>query len=185
MKHQMLATFIALGFATGVAAQANREPGQPGAQPAQPAPRTQPAQPAQPAQPTRVPEGVDRTDQVPFAQADANKDGEINREEGNMIAGFDFSRADTDNNLTLSRSEYEAALARSTSRGDGVPGPRSGDRTAQVSFEAADANKDGKVDKTEAAGIPGFNFTSADVDDNESLSRQEFQTAMANSTPRG
>ena len=178
MQHKILATFIALGFASGVSAQGNREP----AQPAQPAPR---AQPAQPAQPTRVPEGVDRTNQVPFAQADANKDGEVNREEANMIAGFDFSRADTDNDLTLSRAEYEAALARSTSRGDGVPGPRSGDRTAQVSFDAADADKDGKVDKTEAAGIPGFNFTAADVDDNESISRQEFQTAMANSTPRG
>lgn len=179
MKHKILATFIALGFASGAAAQVDREP----VQPAQPAPRAQSVPPAQ--QPTRVPEGVDRTNMIPFAQADANKDGEINREEGNMIAGFDFSRADTDNDLTLSRTEYEAALARSTSRGDGVPGPRSGDRTAQVSFDAADADKDGKVDKTEAAGIPGFNFTSADVDDNESISRQEFQTAMANSTPRG
>jgi len=177
MKHKTLATFIALGFASGVSAQVNREPPQPA-----PAPR---AQSTQPAQPTRVPEGVDRTQQVPFAQADANKDGEINREEGNLIAGFDFSRADTDNDLTVSRTEYDAALARSTSRGDGNPGPRSGDRTAQVSFEAADADKDGKVDKTEAAGIPGFNFTAADVDDNESISRQEFQTAMANSTPRG
>jgi hypothetical protein len=174
MKYKILATFIALGFASGVSAQAPREP----------APRAQPV-PAQPTQPTRVPEGVDRTQQIPFAQADANKDGEINREEGNMIAGFDFSRADTDNDLTLSRAEYDAALARSTSRGDGEPGPRSGDRTARVTFEAADADKDGKVDKEEAEGIPGFNFTSADVDDNESLSRQEFQTAMANSTPRG
>jgi hypothetical protein len=160
MQRKILATFIALGFASGVAAQANREA-------------------------VPVPDGRDRTNQVPFAEADANKDGSINREEGNMIAGFDFSRADTDNNLTLSRAEYDAALARSTSRGDGDPGPRSGDRTAQVSFEAADANKDGKVDKNEAAGIPGFNFTSADVDDNESVSRQEFQTAMAGSTPRG
>ena len=160
MKRQALAAFIALGFATGVVAQASREA-------------------------VPVPEGRDRTNQVPFAQADANKDGQINREEGNMIAGFDFSRADTDNNLYLTRAEYDAAMARSTSRGDGEPGPRSGDRTAQVSFDAADANKDGKVDKNEAAGIPGFNFTSADVDDNESVSRQEFQTAMANSTPRG
>jgi Ca2+-binding EF-hand superfamily protein len=160
MKRKALAAFIALGFATGAAAQASREA-------------------------VPVPEGRDRTNQVPFAQADANKDGQINREEGNLIAGFDFSRADTDNNLYLTRAEYDAALARSTSRGDGTPGPHSGDRTAQVSFDAADANKDGKVDKNEAAGIPGFNFTSADVDDNESVSRQEFQTAMANSTPRG
>ena len=160
MKRIAITTFVAMGIAGGLAAQESR-------------------------QPVPVPDGRDRTNQVTFAQADANKDGEINREEGGKIAGFDFSRADTNSSLTLSRAEFDAAMARSTSRGDGEPGPRSGDRTAQVSFDAADANKDGKVDKNEAAGIPGFNFTSADVDDNESVSRQEFQTAMANSTPRG
>ena len=85
----------------------------------------------------------------------------------------------------LSRAEFDAAMARSTSRGDGTPGPRSGDRTAQVSFEGVDTNKDGKIDANEAEGVPGFNFSSADVDDNESVSRQEFQTAMAGSRPRG
>jgi hypothetical protein len=160
MQRKVWATFLVLGFASSVTAQQSREP-------------------------VPVPEGRERTNQVPFERADANKDGTINREEGNMIAGFDFSRADTDDNLSLSRSEYEAAMARSTSRGDGDPGPRSGDRTARVSFEAADANEDGKLDKNEAAGIPGFNFTSADVDDDESVSPQEFRTAMANATPRG
>ena len=160
MQRKVLATFIALGFASGVAAQQSREA-------------------------VPVPDGRDRTQQVPFERADANKDGSINREEGNMLAGFDFSRADTDNDLKLTRAEYDAAMARSTSRGDGDPGPRSGDRTAQVSFEAADADKDGKIDKNEAAGIPGFNFTSADVDDDESVTREEFRTAMANATPRG
>jgi Ca2+-binding EF-hand superfamily protein len=87
--------------------------------------------------------------------------------------------------LTLSRAEFDAAMARSTSRGDGEPGPRSGDRTAQVSFEAVDTNKDGKVDANEAEGIAGFNFSSADVDDDQSVSRQEFQKAMATSRPRG
>jgi Ca2+-binding EF-hand superfamily protein len=136
-------------------------------------------------EPVPTPEGRDRTNQVSFDKADANNDGLVNREEGNSIAGFDFSRADSNRDLTLSRAEFDAAMARTTSRGDGDPGPRSGDRTAQVSFEAADANKDGKVDKNEAMGIPGFNFSSADVDDNESVSRQEFQTAMANARPRG
>ncbi len=184
MKHKILATFIALGFASGVAAQASRDTTQP-TRPTQSGQSAQPGQSGQSQQRTQVPDGRDRTEQVPFAQADANKDGEINREEGNKIDGFDFSRADTNNDRTLSRAEYEAAMARSTSRGDGEPGPRDGDRTARVSFESADANKDGKVDRTEAAGIPGFNFTAADVDDNDSVSRQEFQTAMATATPRG
>jgi len=135
-------------------------------------------------QPVETPDGRDRTNQINFDKADKNRDGEVNREEGNSIAGFDFSRADTNHDLTLSRAEFDAAMARSTSRGDGAPGPRSGDRTAQVSFEAVDTNKDGKIDANEAEGIPGFNFSSADVDDNHSVSRQEFQTAMANATPR-
>jgi hypothetical protein len=160
MQRKIWTAFIALGFASGAVAQADREP-------------------------ARAPEGGDRTDQVSFERADANKDGTINREEANMIAGFDFSRADTNNDLTLSRAEYTAAMATSTPRGDGVPGPRSGDRTAQVSFESADTNKDGKVDRDEAADIPGYTFTSADVDDDDSVSQQEFRTAMANSTPGG
>ena len=76
-------------------------------------------------------------------------------------------------------------MATSTPRGDGVQGPRSGDRTAQVSFDTADKDKDGKISRGEAEDIPGFNFSSADVNDDASLSRQEFQTAMAGSQPRG
>ena len=102
-----------------------------------------------------------------------------------MIAGFDFSRADTNADASLSRQEYQAAMATSTPRGDGVQGPRSGDRTAQVGFDTADKDKDGKISRGEAEDIPGFNFSSADVNDDASLSRQEFQTAMAGSQPRG
>ena len=62
----------------------------------------------------------------------------------------------------------------------------SGERaTAQkCSFDTADKDKDGKVSRGEAEDIPGFNFSSADVNDDASLSRQEFQTAMAGSAAR-
>jgi len=126
--------------------------------------------------------GNDRTNQVSFAQADKNGDGKVNREEGNAINGFDFSRADTDNNGTLTSQEFTAAMARSTARGDGQ---EPGDRTEQVSFEKADKNSDGKVDRDEAADIDGFNFSAADADDNRWLSREEFRTAMGDSVPRG
>jgi hypothetical protein len=102
------------------------------------------------------PRGGDRTVQVGFETADKNADGRVNREEAGMIAGFDFSRADTNNDASLSRSEYQAAMATSTPRGDGVPGPRSGDRTAQVSFDTADKDKDGKVSRGEADDIPAL-----------------------------
>jgi Ca2+-binding EF-hand superfamily protein len=126
--------------------------------------------------------GNDRTNQVTFAQADKDGDGKVNREEGNAINGFDFSRADTDNNGTLTSLEFNAAMARSTARGDGS---EPGDRTEQVTFEQADKNKDGKIDRDEAEDIDGFNFSAADADDDRWLSREEFRTAMAGSQPRG
>lgn len=130
-------------------------------------------------------DGRHRTDRISFHEADKNKDGRINRVEGAAIVEFDFSSADANDDFLLSRPEFAAAMARAASRGDGEPGARSGDRTAQVTFASMDRNKDGKIDAYEAAGIPGLNFSSADVDDNHSVSRREFQTAMASSKPRG
>jgi hypothetical protein len=156
MKRIALATFVGLALASAAAAQQ-----------------------------TRTPPGNDRTNQVSFEEADKNKDGTLNTEEGNAINGFDFSRADTDNDRSLTRQEFNAAMATSTPRGDGNEGPLSDDRTEQVTFEQADKNKDGKIDPDEGEDIDGFNFTAADVDDSRSLSRTEFQTAMAGSRPRG
>jgi len=166
MKTTLLAVAVAACFGTAAIAQ----------QPAQPAQQTS-AQPA--------PHGGDRTDLVSFQTADKNKDGAVNKEEAGQIAGFDFTRADTNNNNSLTRQEFEVAMTTATPRGDGVQGPKSGDRTQQLSFEVADLNKDGRIDTGEAAKIDGFNFSSADVDDNSSLTRQEFQSAMAKSQPRG
>ena len=129
--------------------------------------------------------GNDRTNQVTFAQADKNGDGKVDTEEGNAINGFDFSRADTDNDRSLTRQEFEAAMARSTPRGDGNEGPLSGDRTEQVTFDQADKNRDGKISIDEGNDNDGFNFSAADADDDRWLSREEFQTAMSESRPRG
>jgi hypothetical protein len=75
-------------------------------------------------QPTPAPRGEDRTDQVSFDTVDKDKDGKLTRQEANEIDGFDFSRADTNADATLSRQEYAAAMASSTPRGDGRPNPR-------------------------------------------------------------
>jgi Ca2+-binding EF-hand superfamily protein len=136
-------------------------------------------------QPIRTLDGQDRTAQISFDQADKNRDGRVNRVEFTAIADFDFSSADANDDLLLSRPEFAAAMARAASRGDGQPSARSGDRTAQVDFEAVDTNNDDRIDAAEAEEVPRFNFRSADVDDDGSLSRREFQTAMANSRPRG
>jgi Ca2+-binding EF-hand superfamily protein len=165
MKTLTLATLVAMGAATAAVAQ---QPGQP-----TPPPQTQTVP---------SPPGNDRTNRVSFEIADRNKDGLVNEEEGNLINGFDFSRADTNDDATLTRAEFQAAMAKSTPRGDAL---QSGDRTEQTTFDKADKNSDGKVSREEANEIDGFNFSKADVDANAYLSRQEFQTAMASSTPRG
>jgi hypothetical protein len=156
MKRTALATFVALGLAATATAQQ-----------------------------VRTPPGDDRTNIVTFAEADKDGDGRVNREEGNAIHGFDFSRADTNDDKSLSRQEFDVAMATATARGDGEPEGLAGDRTEQVTFEQADKNHDGKVDRDEAEDIDGFNFAAADADDDRWISRAEFQTAMAGSRPRG
>ncbi len=167
MKKIAFATFLAVGVAATAVAQ----------QPTRPSPPPRADSSAAP-----LPRGDDRTNRTTFEAADKNKDGTVNREEANQINGFDFSRADTNDDATLTRQEFQAAMADSSPRGDAV---QSGDRSEQASFEKSDKNKDGKLSREEANEIEGFNFSKADVDDNASLSRQEFQTAMASSTPRG
>src|SRR5262249_12927770 len=63
--------------------------------------------------------------------------------------------------------------------------PAGNDRTNQVSFETADKNKDGTVNREEANQINGFDFSRADTNNDKTLTRQEFMAAMAKSTPRG
>jgi len=172
MKKLAFATLLATGVMAAAVAQ----------QPQTPSPAVQPT-PAPRPDAAPAPRGNDRTNQVTFEVADKNKDGYVNQEEGNQINGFDFSRADTNNDATLSRLEYQAAMASSTVRGNGVE--PAGDRTEQASFDKTDKNSDGKVSREEAGTIDGFNFSKADVDGNVSLSRQEFLSAMAASVPRG
>ena len=191
MNRLAFATLVAMGMTAAAIAQ------QPGQSPSQRS--TQPSTQPRSTQPSPAPRGGDRTEQVTFEHADKNADGQVSRQEANEIDGFDFSRADTNNDSTLSRQEYQAAMATSTPR-EGPTGrneaggsARSGDasgsagsqRTVQVSFDTADKDKDGKITRDEATAVPGLNFTSADTNADASLSRQEFQVAMAGAQPRG
>lgn len=193
MKKLAFATLVALGMTTAAIAQQ-----QPGQQPSQRQPSAEQPGQQQPgrSQTTPAPRGGDRTEQVSFETADEDSDGRISRDEAREIDGFDFSRADTNNDASLSRQEFQAAMAASTPRdgaaasarsGDAAGGQRSGQgqRSAQVTFDTADKNKDGRVTREEANDVPGLNFTAADTNDDAALSRQEFQTAMAGAQPRG
>jgi hypothetical protein len=201
MKKLALATLVAMGITTVAIAQ--QQPSQqPAPRSAQP-PTQQPSQTPSTREATPAPRGGDRTEQASFETTDANGDGRVNRQEANDIEGFDFSRADTNNDAVLTRQEFMAAMATSTPRdggagsasarsgaaagsqsSPGAAGNRSG-ATAQVTFDTADKNKDGKVSREEATDVKGLNFSTADVNDDAALSRQEFQTAMAGVQPRG
>jgi hypothetical protein len=66
-----------------------------------------------------------------------------------------------------------------------APSPSSETSVAAQSFDAVDVDKSGTVDQAEARAIPDLNFSTADADRDETLSRQEFMTAMAGSRPPG
>ncbi len=112
MTKLALATLVAaMGMTTIAIAQ--QQPGQqPSQRSAQP-PTQQPQQTPSTREASPAPRGGDRTDQVSFDTADKDKDGRVNREEGGMIAGFDFSRADTNADASLSRQEIQAAMTTS------------------------------------------------------------------------
>jgi hypothetical protein len=57
------------------------------------------------------------SDSVTFREADKNGDGKVDLEEATAIDGFDFSAADADRDLELSRAEFRTALAELRSRG--------------------------------------------------------------------
>jgi len=65
------------------------------------------------------------------------------------------------------------------------PGQGTETQIAQLSFESADTNKDGVITQNEALAVPGLDFASADKDDSHTLSRQEFEAAMAKAQPGG
>jgi hypothetical protein len=65
------------------------------------------------------------------------------------------------------------------------PGQGTETQVAQLSFDSVDTNKDGVITQNEALAVPGLDFASADKDNSHSLSRQEFEAAMAKTRPGG
>ncbi len=55
----------------------------------------------------------------------------------------------------------------------------------QAQFDAADANGDGVLTESEGINVSGVSFSTMDVDNSKSVTRQEFQTAMVLSRQRG
>jgi hypothetical protein len=103
-----------LGVSGVVLAQAPQGGSQGGAQPRQQQGAQQPRQ--------QQPGAQQRQSQVPsFDTADKNKDGQLSRTEANDIDGLDFSEADVNENATIDRQEYMAAMSGSDSDSSSAP----------------------------------------------------------------
>ena len=112
MKKQ-LATLLLVGFSGVVFAQgAQQPPSQGGAQPRQ---QQQPTQQPGAAQQPRQQQGAQTGAVASFETADKNKDGQLSRAEAGDLADFDFSKADVNQNASIDRQEYTAAMASDSS----------------------------------------------------------------------
>ena len=132
-----------------------------------------------------------------FSRADTNNDATLSRQEyqaamatstpGHGPGQSSEPARDGASARTQSPQNDQAGGGSQRSEPPGSTQPRAGQgqQTAQVTFDTADKDKDGKITRDEATVVPGLNFTSADVNADASLSRQEFQTAMAGAQPRG
>ncbi|HZF29826.1 MAG TPA: hypothetical protein VE907_11950 [Gammaproteobacteria bacterium] len=61
-------------------------------------------------------------------------------------------------------------------------------RVAQAprpTFDSVDTNGDGHITPQEALAVPGLDFTRMDADKNQSVTPDEFASAMALGRPRG
>lgn len=119
-----------------------------------------------------------------FKEVDTNGDGRVNLEESQSVAGFDFPGADANADRMLTRQEFAAAMESLAASGGGQR--RLADtRGRPLTFEQADRNGDGKIDRDEAADLDGFDFAAADADNDRELDRAEFSTAMSDARSRG
>lgn len=215
MKKLALATLIALGVSTVAIAQQqpSQRPGQPSAQPrsTQPTPAPRGGDRTEQVPFDRADENADgrlsrqeanEIEGFDFSRADTNNDQALSRQEyqaamatstqrdggasarsgdaaGSQRGGSSARSGDAD-----SDRQRSAGAADAQDRERGRDRDRD-DRQAQVTFDTADKNKDGEISRDEARDVDGLNFTAADTDDDQSLSRQEFQVAMAGRQPRG
>ena len=123
-----------------------------------------------------------------LARFDANKDGFVTREEGQMVGetmrkehrSAAFAMLDADKNGAISPVEFDAVHARGM-RGHGWRGHhdgrgRHGSRGGLL-FEALDADKDGRVSRAEADTGALTRFDRADVNKDGTVTREERRAA--------
>ena len=55
--------------------------------------------------------------------------------------------------------------------------------SARMTFDKADLNKDGVIERQEATSIANRDFAEVDTDDNQAVSLDEFEVALKEPTP--
>ena len=126
-----------------------------------------------------------------FAEIDTNKDGALSRDEADAfrtvqeakMRDMAFATIDADKNGAISRDEFNTHFA---ARGKGMGHSGAGAGTGHMGgktpgspmFDAADANKDGKVTLTEASAQALAMFDKADSNKDGTISADERAAAM-------
>lgn len=137
-----------------------------------------------------------RGPQISFAELDANGDGSISAEDLTARANERFTTADADGNGSLTLEELtNAGVARFDERyqerlnaaapGE-VPGRPSdaqvlarAEKMASGMLQRADADRNGAVEQSEMAAMPGFErmFDRVDTDEDGAITQAEFDAA--------
>lgn len=106
-----------------------------------------------------------------FKEADTNSDGAISKAEFNAFQSRYFKKMDTNGDGKITHDEMEAGHNKIR---------ESGTTHLDRRFNAADANHDGELDRTEAESMPmlAMYFDEVDANKDGKVTRQEYLEAM-------
>jgi len=111
-----------------------------------------------------------------FDSLDKNNDGKLDPTEAQAVPGLNFSKYDHNKNGSLGKDEFREALSATQASPSAAAG---GSAAPKLDFDSLDKNKDGKLDPTEAAAVPGLNFSKFDHDRNGTLGKDEFRESQS------
>lgn len=78
------------------------------------------------------------------------------------------------------QGQYSGGAVQSDQPGSGAAGAAAGqERAGWPSFSELDRNNTGFISQDDAANVPGLDFSTADVDGDGRLSRQEYEAARS------
>lgn len=102
-----------------------------------------------------------------FEEVDTNQDGELSRAEVAAIDHVHFGELDVNQDDAVQRAEY--LQYEELSRRGGLDYP---------AFEELDESGDGEISRDELSSVEGLDFSSLDADQDESISRREYERAI-------